>query len=398
MNIYVTGMGMVSAIGQNTAETFDHLQAERTGIGPIRHVPTRLQEGYVAGEIDRSDEALRELVGHTGPQPLTRTTALACLAVREALQQADLTELDPAIRTGLVSSSTVGGVVRTERYYQQFLAGEDVPDIVRTHNESESTEYISRWLGIRHFVSTLNTACASSSNAVVLGARLIRQGMLDRVIVGGADALCRFTLNGFNSLLLLDPELCRPFDENRKGINLGEGAAYLILESERLVNRRSARPIARLSGFGATNDAYHQTSTSPEAIGLQTAMRQALQRSGLTPDAIGYINAHGTGTPNNDATEGVALREVFAGNVPAFSSTKSFTGHTLAAAGSMGAVLSLLAMQKGVVLPNLNYRQPIADHGLEPVTSFQTVRPYHHVMANSMGMGGVCASLIFSDN
>ena len=394
MNVYITGIGMISALGPNVDAALDGLVTGRSGLGPIREVDTRLRGRFVAGEVPLADEALASRAGLPDAD-LTRTTLLGYLAAREAWQSAGLGPADTA-RTGFISASTVGGTGHAERYYPAFLDQQPTPNFIDTYDNADSTEFIAHRLGIREFVTTVNTACASSANALVLGARLIRQGVLDRVVVGGTDALSRFTLNGFNSLLLLDPEPCKPFDEHRKGINLGEGAAYLVLESEGLMRRRGASPLARLSGYGLTNDAYHQTASSPNGHGLQLAMGQALHRAGLAPGSIGYLNAHGTGTANNDVTEGLAIKAVFADGVPPFSSTKGFTGHALGAAGAIEAVISVLALTHGLVWPNLNFNQPIADHGLVPARTLQKAPALRHVLSTSAGMGGSCCALIFS--
>ncbi|MGY3091494.1 3-oxoacyl-(acyl-carrier-protein) synthase [Hymenobacter sp. UYAg731] len=394
MDVYVTGLGMISALGPDVATALDGLVLGRSGLGPIRQVETRLQGRFVAGEVPLSDAALAARATLPGAE-LTRTTLLGYLAAREAWQSAGLNADDTA-RTGFISASTVGGTGHAERYYQAFLSEQLTPPFIDTYDNADSTEFIARHLGIRELVTTVNTACASSANAVVLGARLIRQGVLDRVVVGGADALARFTLNGFNALMLLDPGPCKPFDADRKGINLGEGAAYLVLEGEAVARRRGAPLRARLSGYGLTNDAHHQTASSPTGYGLQLAMRQALRRADLAPAAIGYLNAHGTGTANNDVTEGAAIKEVFGGAVPPFSSTKPFTGHALGAAGAIEAVVSVLALTHGLVWPNLHFEHPIPEHGLVPIRVLQKAPGLRHVLSTSAGMGGSCCALLFS--
>lgn len=394
MNVYVTGIGMISALGPDVAAALDSLQQGRSGLAPLRQTATRLQGRVVAGEVSGSDEELAQRAGLPDAD-LTRTTLLGYLAAQEAWQHAGLTAADAA-RTGLISASTVGGTGYTEAYYEDFLAGRPTPAFIDRYDNADSTEFIARRLGLRQFVTTINTACASSANALVLGARLLRQGLLDRVVVGGTDALARFTLNGFNALLLLDPEPCKPFDAERRGINLGEAAAYLVLETAAAAEARGARPLARLSGYGLTNDAFHQTASSPTGHGLQLAIRQALGRAGLAPAAIGYLNAHGTGTANNDVTEGLAIREIFGAAVPPFSSTKPFTGHTLGAAGAVEAVVSVLSLQQRRAWPNLHFAQPIAEHGLVPVTAPQPLPALQHVLSTSAGMGGSCCALVFS--
>ena len=226
------------------------------------------------------------------------------------------------------------------------------------------------------------------------GARLIRSNILDRVIVGGTDSLSRFTINGFNCLKILDPHHCRPFDSSRAGLNLGEGAGFLVLESERAA--KGKKVYAALTGYGNANDAYHQTASSPEGEGAYMAMKKAFEVSGISPAAISYINAHGTGTEINDLSEGIAIKRIFGSSVPPFSSTKAFTGHTLAAAGAVEAVLSVLSIANRIIYPNLNFSSPIPEIGLIPATEMKENISMNHVLSNSFGFGGNTSSLIFS--
>jgi 3-oxoacyl-[acyl-carrier-protein] synthase-1 len=228
----------------------------------------------------------------------------------------------------------------------------------------------------------------------MFGARLIRHGLLDRALAGGNDAMSKFTLNGFNTLMILDKHPCKPFDKNRMGLNLGEGAAFLVLESEKALGNRS--PICELIGFANANDAYHQTASSPEGYGPFLSMSKALETAGLKPGSIDYINAHGTGTDNNDLTEGIAIERIFGDNIPPVSSTKPFTGHTLGAAGAVEAVISILSLQHQNIYPNLNYKDKIEELKFEPVRELRTGIKLENVLSNSFGFGGNDSTLIFS--
>src|SRR6202000_2224119 len=192
--------------------------------------------------------------------------------------------------------------------------------------------WVADLLGLRHYRTTISTACSSSANAIGFAARLIRHGLLDVVVAGGTDALTKFTLNGFNSLMILDRAWCKPFDNERQGLNLGEGAGYLVLVSHAVALALPAADCV-LSGYANANDAYHQTASSPDGRGSWLAMKTALERSGLQPDDIDYINLHGTRTQDNNLAEGTAIRRLFDPVYPRMSSTKSFTGHTLGASG-----------------------------------------------------------------
>jgi 3-oxoacyl-(acyl-carrier-protein) synthase len=216
------------------------------------------------------------------------------------------------------------------------------------------------------------------------------------VIAGGADALSKFTLNGFNSLMILDQEFCKPFDENRKGLNLGEGAGYVVLVSEKVAATLNKPVYCSLSGYCNANDAYHQTASSPDGTGSFLAMKGALEQSGLSAADISYINLHGTGTQNNDIAEGAAIKQLFAPHYPKMSSTKSFTGHTLGGCGGIEAVFSVLSIKHGIIYPNLRFHTQMKELPFAPETSFSKNVPVQHVLSNSFGFGGNCSSLIFS--
>jgi 3-oxoacyl-[acyl-carrier-protein] synthase-1 len=254
---------------------------------------------------------------------------------------------------------------------------------------------VAAHFGITGYTNTISTACSSAANAIAMGARLIRQGKLKRVIVGGTDALCRFTTNGFNSLMILDTEWCKPFSANRAGLNLGEAAAYLVIESEQDALSRGVEIHGYVSGWANTNDAFHQTASSPDGNGAFLAMSKALEKAELNAADIGYINAHGTGTQNNDQSESIAIHRVFGTKKPPISSTKSYTGHTLAAAGAIEAVYSLLALKEQKFFPNLNYQNPIEENDWTPQLDVEDGK-IDHVLSNSFGFGGNNSTVIFS--
>nr|WP_305069747.1 beta-ketoacyl synthase N-terminal-like domain-containing protein [Flavobacterium covae] len=221
-------------------------------------------------------------------------------------------------------------------------------------------------------------------------------GQLDRVIVGGTDALSKFTINGFKTLMILSDTYNTPFDDERKGLNLGEAAAFIVLESDRMITKTNKKVLAYLTGFGNANDAYHQTASSENGEGAFLAMQKAFKKATITPDKIDYINVHGTATPNNDLSEGKAIIRAFEGyKIPQFSSTKAFTGHTLAAAAAIEAVYSILALQNNKVFPNLNFKTPMKEFDLIPQTEVLD-KEINYVLSNSFGFGGNCSTLIFS--
>jgi 3-oxoacyl-(acyl-carrier-protein) synthase len=324
---------------------------------------------------------------------MSRTALLGMIAASEAVRNAGYTMHDGK-RTGLLSGSTVGGMVAVEKYYLDFQENNSRNAWAETNESYESTERIARYLGIADYISTINTACSSSANAIMTGARLIRAGMLDRVVAGGTDALTFFTLNGFNTLMICDREPCSPFDENRNGLNLGEGAAYLVLESENITGQRE--PLCLLSGWGNSTDAHHQTALSPEGTGPLLAMKRALERCRLKPSDIGYINVHGTATVNNDLSEGMGMLALFGEKMPRFSSTKPYTGHVLGASGAVEAVFSILGLQHDTIWPNLNFKTPMKEFSLVPAREAIYGSGIRHVLSNSFGFGGNNTSLIFS--
>jgi 3-oxoacyl-[acyl-carrier-protein] synthase-1 len=285
----------------------------------------------------------------------------------------------------------------SEKFYRRFLTDHSHGRLrhIVGHDCGDNTETLARTLGIEGFISTINTACSSSANAIMAGARMIRLGLLDRAVTGGTDALTLFTLNGFNSLMILDREPCRPLDETRNGLNLGEGAGFLVLESEESVRKSGKAVLGEVSGYGNACDAHHQTASSPEGNGAFLSMKQALESADLAPGDIDYINAHGTGTRNNDLSEGIAMERIFGTAVPAVSSTKSYTGHTLGAAGAIEAVISILALENGNIYPNLRFSQQMNELNFKPVTRLKS-QPIRHVMSNSFGFGGNNSTLIFS--
>jgi len=394
-DIFVAGLGAISAIGNNLAECLSALESGQAGIGPMSYLETLHQGKIPVAEVKQSNEELAAGAGVSSR--ISRTALLSLIAAKEALEDAGIGNLS-SWRTGLVSANTVGGMDKTEQFFIDFLSDPrkgKLRDILQ-HECGAITEWVADRLNIRGYVTTISTACSSSANAIFFGARLIRHGLLDVVVAGGTDALTKFTLNGFNALMILDTEPCKPFDENRKGLNLGEGAGYTVLVSARVAASLQTAAYCRLSGYCNANDAFHQTASSPDGRGSYLAMKGALERAGLQPSDIGYINLHGTGTQNNDSAEGAAIKRLFDPQYPPMSSTKSFTGHTLGACGGLEAVFSALSVRHGLIYPNLRLETPMTDLPFTPVTHFSRNEPIRHVLSNSFGFGGNCSSLVFS--
>lgn len=393
-SVYVVNTGLITAIGSNTDECLGALKAGRSGVAKAEYLRTHWRDEIPVAEVKASNADLAKVVGLDASWP--RTALLSAIAVSEALQP--FREKISGLKVGFFSANTVGGMDLTEDFYAAFKQNSGTANLssVANHECGAITELISDHFGIRDFVTTISTACSSSANSIMMAAQMIGNGMLDVAIAGGADSLSKFTLNGFNTLMILDKEPCQPFDQDRRGLNLGEGAGYLLLMSEKAMQQCAVIPVCRVSGYANTNDAYHQTASSPEGIGNKMAMQQAMQKAGLQPLDINYINLHGTGTANNDSSEGLAITTVFGDAVPMASSTKAFTGHTLGASGGVEAVFSTLSIREGIVFPNLRWQTQMEDIPWKPVTELITGCDIRHVLSNSFGFGGNCSSLIFS--
>ncbi|MDO3625728.1 beta-ketoacyl synthase [Mucilaginibacter sp. BT774] len=394
-SVHIAGVGVISAIGKNVTEHLSSFENGKAGMGEITLLDTIHKGKLPVAEVKLSNG---ELIAITGLPPQTsRTALLSLVAAREALQDAAIPNFE-SLRTGFVSANTVGGMDKSEDFFVDFLANNNRGKLrnVFDHECGSKTEIVADQLGITDYMTTISTACSSSANAIFYAARLIKNDLLDVVIAGGTDALTKFTLNGFNTLMILDKEFCKPFDEHREGLNLGEGSGYLVLVSEKVARTLSKPVYCKLSGYNNSNDAYHQTASSPDGTGSYLAMKGALDKSGLKPSDIDYINLHGTGTPNNDSAEGAAVKRLFDPHYPPMSSTKSYTGHTLGASGSIEAVFSVLAIKNGIIYPNLRFETQMSELPFKPETKFIKGRQLNHVMSNSFGFGGNCTSLIFS--
>lgn len=400
MNIAITGEGVISAIGLNKQEVLQSLQEGRTGIGEMKYLQSVHHELPV-GEVDLSNEQMKEMLGIHPRQMMSRTSLMGMLAIDQALKEAhvDVANLKTRkpdgkpLRIVLVSGTTVGDMDITELCFDQWEKQGSF-EFLQHHDCGNSTRLMADHFGIFDEVTTLSTACSSAANAIMLGARLLEAGEADLVVAGGTEALTRLHLNGFNSLMILDHEPCRPFDTTRAGLNLGEGAAFVVLESEEMAQLRKVTPHAYLTGYGNACDAFHQTASSENGEGAYLAMTEALAMAHLSAKDIQYVNAHGTGTPNNDQSESISLKRVFGDEMPMVSSTKSFTGHTTSASGSIETVICILAMQHHFVPANLGWKNPM-ENGILPTMGTQNV-DLENVLCNSFGFGGNDSSLVIS--
>lgn len=355
--IPVTGLGCLSAAGSTLDEAMASLfQGARAPAPPI---------GIT------SDHPVRypvfEVLGFTPPDAWLRTSGLLDHAAREALADAGLEPADLAsARVGVCIGTTVGCAMNDEAFCRAYRAGghPDLEPMVRIFRSNPAMA-LAEAFGLRGPRLTVANACSSGTDAVGLGASWLRAGLCDVVLAGGADELSRITYNGFLSLKITSEEACRPFDRDRTGLNLGEGAAVLVLESPAFSARRGARARSFVLGYGSACDAYHPTAPSPDGAGLRRALHEAL--AGLDPAAVAFVNAHGTATPDNDRVEGRVLAEELPG-VP-FLSTKGATGHTLGAAGAIEAAFTVACLEQGRIPASIGFRTPDPDlGGSVPVT------------------------------
>ena len=396
-DVWIAGGGVICGIGNNLSECLNAFKHMEPGMAHMEHLHSIHRHTFPVVEVKASNETL---AGWTNmPTKISRTALLSRVAAEEAWRSTGLGDIRQ-YRVGFISANTVGGMDKTEDFFADYLQDNSKGHLsqVLHHECGAITELVADAMGIRHHISTISTACSSGANALMYGARLIKNNMVDVVIAGGTDALTRFTLNGFNTLMILDQAACRPFDDTRTGLNLGEGAGYVVLVSDALAAEMPVgkTPWCRLSGYANANDAYHQTASSPDGIGNFLAMQAAMDMSGIKPEDISYINLHGTGTLNNDVAEGTAIARLFEPHYPPVSSTKSFTGHTLGASGGIEAVFSAWAVKDGIIYPNANFSKQMKELPFAPVTQFSSGHQLQHVMSNSFGFGGNCSSLVFS--
>ena len=394
MRIAVTGAGVVSSLGIGREANLEALFSERSGIAAPSVLPT-VHKHLPVGEVKYTDLQLGELIGIPDGTVLPRTSLLGILAAREALAQAGL---EPDADMAFISGTTVGGMDLTERYWNEYMQGGHT-ETVALHEAGECTMAIAQYLSSNQpsqfaFMATPSTACSSALNAIMTAADMIRTGLVQSALAGGSESLSLFHFNGFRSLMILDTEICRPFDSTRAGLNLGEGAGYLVLETEESALQRGVEILAYIGGYANACDAFHQTASSENGAGAYLAMTHAIDMAGLQPEDIGFVKAHGTATPNNDASESAALRRVFGDRMPPVCSTKAFTGHTTSACGGLEAVFCLMAMRRGFVPASLNWKE--SDNLTVQPNPHTLKKEITHVLCNAFGFGGNESSLIFS--
>ncbi|MCE1229360.1 MAG: beta-ketoacyl-[acyl-carrier-protein] synthase family protein [Firmicutes bacterium] len=372
MRVAITGMGCLCAAGGTLPQCMATLFRGHRAPALPRRFSTSHSDPYPVFEVPDFEES----------PDLLRTSAMGLAAAREALKDAGLDEdALKGLRVGVCVGTTMGSTLNDESFCRAFRRGE-TPDLepMARIRRSNPAEVIARTFGFRGPCQTIVNACSSGTDALGIGADWIEAGLCDVVIAGGADELGRVTYSGFISMKIADNTPCKPFDLNRKGLNLGEGAAMLVLQSE---TSRRGRARGYLEGYGSACDAYHQTAPHPEGLGLKRALRQAL---GSVPvEDVAFVNVHGTGTPDNDKVEGRVLSELMPA-VP-FLSTKGYTGHTLGAAGAIEAAFTVACLEEGRIPPSVGFDTPDPDVGICPVADITPIRS-HRALSQSLAFGG----------
>jgi 3-oxoacyl-[acyl-carrier-protein] synthase II len=384
--VVVTGLGAVSPFGIGVKAFWQGITSGACAIRPITLIDTEGFRSRIAAEVP----------GSLGPSARrARADRLALAAAREALDDARLAA-DERREAALMVGAVGGGMLEVEAWYwARWRGAREYPRAVHATLPTSHADVLAWRLGVEGPRETVVAACSSGAASIAMAAELIADGVVTHALAGGADALTRICYMGFNALRLLDPEPCRPFDRQRRGMSLGEGAAFLVLEDADSARARGATVYAELAGHAMTTDAFHITSPHPEGQGMIGAMRAALAAAGTAPSEVAYVNAHGTGTSQNDRIEALALRAVFGEGGVLVSSTKSMIGHTMAAAGSLEALATVLAMTHGVVPPTVHLTSPDPDIPFDCVAGVAREAALPAAMSNSFGFGGQNVTLAF---
>lgn len=375
--VAITGLGCICAAGSSVDACMESLYSGVRAPAPASRFSSSHPTRFPVFEV-------RDF---TEPPELLRTSALGLHAAREAVADAgfDLAQLR-SLRVGVCVGTTVGSAMNNEQFCRDYRAGGD-PDLepIERILRSNPAAVIAREFGLTGPCQTVVNACASGTDAVGIAASWIRAGICDVAIAGGADELGRITYNGFISLMITDDSPCKPFDRERKGLNLGEGAGMLVLESEEVRNSRGKEPRSFLLGYGSACDAHHLTAPRPDGEGLRSAIAEALACCGTPAEAISFVNAHGTGTPDNDRVESRVLADVLPG--APFLSTKGYTGHTLGAAGAIEAVFTIACLERGMLPANAGFATPDPELGGTPVQACTRIEG-NIAMSESLAFGG----------
>ncbi|HET7712482.1 MAG TPA: beta-ketoacyl-[acyl-carrier-protein] synthase family protein [Thermoanaerobaculia bacterium] len=396
VRLAITGVGIICSIGRNRPEVWQSITDSRAGIGRLTKFSEEKFPTDLAAEATADLDSLLPLASRD-TRRLSRTDLLALVAAREAVEQANSgAHFDLPLDRAVVSTGTsTGGLLEGEDYFFSRLTRgrrRTPASSVLQQPTSSPSDAVARVLGIGGGVVSNATACASAGAAIGMAADYIRSGHAEVAIAGGSDALCRLTYSGFNVLQAVDPGPCVPFSAGRKGITLGEGAAYLVIERLAAARTRGASVLAELCSYGASCDAHHPTAPPEDGAGAEAAIRLAIREACIT--GVDYINAHGTGTQLNDSAETRAIIAALGTDTPT-SSTKSYFGHTLGASGALEAVIAVLALIKQVAPPTLRLREKAADCTLDYIPELPRSMHLGTILSNTFGFGGSNVSLVF---
>lgn len=389
VRIAVTGAGIVCSIGRGKDEVWRAIVDSRAGIDKLTAFPGETFPTDIAAEV-RSELPKSKR--------LSRTDLLAVVAAKEAIEQASAASPLPLDRAIVSSGTSTGGLLEGEDYYfRRLVRGRRRAPASKVLQQPTSgpSDAVAGAFGLGGGVLSNATACSSAGAAIGMAADFLRSGHANVALAGGSDALCRLTYSGFNVLQAVDPDPCSPFGASRKGITLGEGAGYLVLERWDDAVARGATILAELSGYGASCDAHHPTAPAEDGRGAEAAMRGAMAEGQVTSADVHYVNAHGTGTLLNDSAETKAIVAALGEGVPV-SSSKSYFGHTLGAAGAVEAVVTVLALMHQVAPPTLRLREAAQDCPLDYIPNTARPMPMASVLSNTFGFGGANISLLFT--
>jgi 3-oxoacyl-[acyl-carrier-protein] synthase II len=387
--VVVTGMGAVTALGSTLEQTWKGLLAGRCGIRPLSLFDASDYRTQTAAEIDEIPDGF---LTPAERRRMSRADRMGVAAAREALDGAGLepSREDPT-RLGVILGGGTSGLIDSEVFFELYLRGRKArPSKVLNHLPDSITDRVAQRFGLEGIKSTITTACSSSANALGYAFDAILAGLADVVVTGGSDVLARLTYGGFNSLRSVDPDPCRPFDRDRKGLSIGEAAGILVLEEEERARRRGAPIVAELKGYGVTSDAYHMTAPDPSGAAGGRTILAALENSGVDAASVDYVNAHGTATPQNDSAETAALKAALgerARQIPV-SSIKSMIGHCLCASGAIEAVATALTVRDGRVPPTIHYENPDPACDLDYVPNAAREHDVRVALSNSFAFGG----------
>ncbi|MCC5466499.1 beta-ketoacyl-[acyl-carrier-protein] synthase family protein [Pelosinus baikalensis] len=396
--VVITGIGVISSAGLNLEDFWNTLAAGKVSYGEIEeYKDNKNYRVKIGAKID--DERWNRNVSEEIRVKYGRTSNYAVSATLSALESAGLSsEMLPNGRTAISIGTTMGEIQVEERIseirHEKGVQG--IPKtLLRQYRTDNIASSIRAAIGVSGPIYNVPTACAAGNYAIALGKRLIDWGCADVVIAGGVDVFSRVAFTGFQRLLSLTPDMCRPFDRNRKGLVIGEGCGIVILERASSAKARGARIFGEIIGVGLTSDRHHMISPHPEGDGAVRAMQLALEEARILPGEIDYVSAHGTGTPANDKVEAKALSRVFGPErIPPTSSIKSMIGHAMGAASALELVASLQMMNHGCILPTINYETPDPECMLDCVPNKARKAPINCVISNSFAFGGQIGSII----